>query len=174
MIFILFLCIFCINSQEIQQKSLNIHIIPHSHVDPMWKALPHEYLKTTNKILEGVILSLIHSPNRTFVWESIYFLDNFLTNYGSMSVCDIYSQRDQELLKEWCKSYSNIHQDHHHIFSRKCCTMKQALAHLISTGQFELVGGGWVSHDETLTDYQSKLDNYMIGRRWIAKELGIQ
>lgn len=172
-IYLLFISFIIVKCRQISMKRINIHIIPHSHVDPMWKASPHEYSKITRSILEGVVLSLIDNSNRTFIWESIFFLDLYLHSHGRMSICDVYSnQRNRELLKDWCNLESNSREINPEIVSNKCCTMKEAFAQLLSNGQLEFVGGGWVSHDETLTDYESKLDNYMIGRRWIAKEFG--
>jgi hypothetical protein len=152
------------------QIHVHLHIIPHSHVDPMWKSSPHEYSKSTNKILEGVVLSLIQNPNRTFIWESIFFLDIFLASHGSQNICDLFSQLEQKETNKWCHKHSPIYPHS----SSPCCSMKEAVVKLLSLGQLELVGGGWVSHDETLTDFESKLDNYAVGRHWISRNLGTQ
>ena len=36
---------------------------------------------------------------------------------------------------------------------------KTNLTNLINEGRFEIVGGGWVMHDEVLTDYNMQLLN---------------
>jgi lysosomal alpha-mannosidase len=164
---ILFLCCFsgcCLFSTASPNRiHVSLHLLPHSHVDPMWKSSPHEYSKTTNKILEGAVMSLIQNPNRTFIWESVFFLDVFLTSHGSQNICDLFaSQLEQKETKKWC----GVH------LSSRCCSVKDAVMKLFSNGQLELVGGGWVSHDESLTDYESKLDNFVAGRRWITQKLG--
>lgn len=150
---------------------IHLHLIPHSHVDPMWKSSPSEYSKSTNSILQGVVMSLIQNSNRTFIWESIFFLDLFLTSHGSQNICDLFSgQLEAKETMTWCREHISSHQDS----SSRCCSMKEALIQLLSTGQLELVGGGWVSNDETLTDFESKLNNYAVGRRWISRHLGPQ
>jgi hypothetical protein len=164
---------------ESKRLQINLHLIPHSHVDPMWKHSPEEYSKDTNKILEGVVLSLIQSPNRTFIWESIFFLDLFLTSLGSSTICERFSQQlDREAAKAWCVGSHRVGAGVAPVSGSRsgsrCCSMREALWKVVSNGQLELVGGGWVSHDETLTDFESKLDNYAAGRRWIAHEFGIQ
>jgi alpha-mannosidase II len=175
MAFLILLLAFCCESKRLE---INVHLIPHSHVDPMWKFSPDEYSKETNRILEGAVLSLIQNPNRTFIWESVFFLDLFLTSFGSSNICDHFSQHqlDREVAKTWCGSRHGLALAAARGAGglNRCCSMKEAISKVVSSGQLELVGGGWVSHDETLTDFESKLDNYAAGRRWIAHELGIK
>lgn len=157
MLFFYFLLIFLLNSFLISSISINIHLIPHSHVDPIWKETSKEYLIKTNEILKSILKGLILNSSRTFIWESIYYLDEFLTLNNHYNICYLYeNQIEKKKLKEWCN----------------CCTIKQTILKLLQNGQLELVGGGWISHDETLTNFDGKINNYITGRRWIFNNFG--
>ena len=53
-----------------------------------------------------------------------------------------------------------------------CFSFKESLLFLLEKQQLELVGGGWVSHDEALTDFSSALSSMTLGRSWIVESLG--
>ena len=44
---------------------------------------------------------------------------------------------------------------------------KSRLASLIWEGKFEIVGGGWVQHDESLTNFKAQLLNMEAGLKWL-------
>lgn len=48
-------------------------------------------------------------------------------------------------------------------------TDKKDLAKLINSGQLEIVGGGWVQHDETLTTYYQQMTQMEAGIDWLQK-----
>ena len=60
----------------------------------------------------------------------------------------------------------------------KVPTYKQAMLYLtknrgeLKRGQLEVVGSGWVGHDETLPDYADVLGSMTLGRTSMRKELG--
>lgn len=45
--------------------------------------------------------------------------------------------------------------------------MKDKLTSLLWEGKIEIVGGGWVQHDETLTTYKMQLANIETGINWL-------
>jgi hypothetical protein len=145
---------------------INIHVVPHSHVDPMWLFTSKEYSKRCEIILEKMIITLLLDEKKTFVWESIFFLDDFLTKYGTRSICSHLSVSSQSEKK--MKSNDMI------ILKTKyqCMSYKDSLVLLLDRHQVELVGGGWVAVDEALTDASSALMNMAVGRSWIAENLG--
>ena len=54
---------------------INIHIIPHTHLDPGWLKTPEEYYQSDsiNSIFFTVLNSLTSNPDRTFVINEIYY-----------------------------------------------------------------------------------------------------
>ena len=45
--------------------------------------------------------------------------------------------------------------------------VKDQLTKLIDNGQIEIVGGGWIQHDETLSTYKQQISNMNIGLDWL-------
>lgn len=131
--------------------AVNIHIVPHTHLDPMWRSTPSEYQEVVDKILSSSIQSLLENRNRTFAWESMHFLHNFLLRYGEISSCGQLTSNPQE---------------------KKCFTFRGAVKFLLESGQLEFVGGGWTAQDEALTDFYGSLDDLSLGRRYIRNEFG--
>jgi hypothetical protein len=129
---------------------LRVHVVPHSHVDPMWIYTPETYEEITSTILKGVLEQLFSDNQRSFVWESPYFLNKFVKKMGSELFCPPLSSP----LKGACITYRSL------------------LSRLLREGRFQLVGGGWVSHDESLTGAIQAIHNIADGREWIRNELG--
>jgi len=44
---------------------------------------------------------------------------------------------------------------------------------MIREGRFDLVSGGWSAPDEATTQYDSIIDNLMIGQQFLQKEFGL-
>lgn len=44
---------------------------------------------------------------------------------------------------------------------------------LVRGGQIEVAGGGWVQHEEGVTNVEALLDNFTRGHRFLAEELGV-
>ena len=38
---------------------------------------------------------------------------------------------------------------------------------IIESGRIELVGGGWIQHDETLSSFRQQNTNVETGKKWI-------
>lgn len=53
-------------------------------------------------------------------------------------------------------------------------TMKAKVRKVIKSGQFEIVGGGWVMPDEANTHYFAIIDQLMEGHQFLEKELGVK
>jgi hypothetical protein len=139
-------CLFCRTSSRI----VRLHIIPHSHVDPMWVKTSESYKTVVHTILKNVLISLLENRNRTFIWESPYFLDSFINEYGKHTTCSIFN----------------------HNKGIRCKNFLEAIKYLTENGQLEMVGGGWVSHDEALTSAIQGIDNIATGREWISNTIG--
>ena len=50
--------------------------------------------------------------------------------------------------------------------------MRDFVKELVSTGRLNLVNGGWSAPDETVTNYEDLLSNFMIGHRFLQQEFG--
>ena len=147
---------------------VNVHLIPHTHLDPMWKLTPDEYQKQCNmvtiylahcrfllyvQILGSVIPSMMENSNRTFAWESMHFLHAFLSQHGSANICK--SDLSNTILS-----------------SDDCVTYREAINILLERRQLEFVGGGWTAQDESLTSIFAALDDLSLGRRYITEHFG--
>ena len=60
---------------NIISSDINIHIIPHTHLDPGWLKTPEEYYneESVGSIFSTVLTSLISNPDRTFIITEVYF-----------------------------------------------------------------------------------------------------
>lgn len=160
--FLLQLCICITSSMALESSHTHVHVVPHSHVDPMWLFTSSEYSQRTQLILESTILALLLDETKTFVWDSVFFLDIFFAQEGSRSICSPLSTK-LIFSAEAMNSYRNQY---------RCMSFKEGFGVLLQRKQIELVGGGWVSHDEALTDFSSAVSNMALGRSWIVQSLG--
>jgi alpha-mannosidase len=62
----------------------------------------------------------------------------------------------------WISEYIKEHPD-----------SKARLKNLIDSGQIEIVGGGWVQHDEALTDFESIAKQFEHGHSFLKEEFNI-
>jgi hypothetical protein len=97
------------------------------------------YHNDIERILEGIVASLWSNPNRTFVWAETSFLALWLARRGSANCATCASKQDRPI------------------------TWRHALQHALDTGQLEIVGGGWVQHDEALTTLSANIDQLTLG-----------
>ena len=51
---------------------------------------------------------------------------------------------------------------------------KSKFAHVLASGQFEFVGGSWVQSDEATVEFQSLLENYDTGLRFLRENFGVR
>ena len=60
---------------NIISSDINIHIIPHTHLDPGWLKTPEEYYneESVGSIFTTVLNSLISNPERTFIITEVYY-----------------------------------------------------------------------------------------------------
>ena len=60
---------------NIISSDINIHIIPHTHLDPGWLKTPEEYYneESVGTIFTTILNSLISNPDRTFIITEVYY-----------------------------------------------------------------------------------------------------
>lgn len=139
---VMLLAVFFLLLRAVLSRDITIHVIPHSHMDPMWLFRPDEYAQRADLIMDGVLRELLHHRHKTFTWEGVYFLHHFLLHHGSENTCNRWSQK----------------------VSNKCMTMHEVLLFLINRKQFEVVGGTYTAFDEALTNSYASLNNIITGR----------
>ncbi|KAL7675293.1 hypothetical protein ACOME3_001556 [Neoechinorhynchus agilis] len=125
----------CIHNSD---ALLNIHIIPHSHMDVGWLKTVEEYYYGLNDqiqhagvqfIFDSVVKELTLDHDKTFVFcEMAYFW-------------------------RWWMRQSN--------------STKHTVKSLLTNGQLQIVGGGWVSNDEACAHYGSVIEQMALGLRFL-------
>ncbi|XP_064076019.1 lysosomal alpha-mannosidase-like [Vanessa tameamea] len=123
--------------------ALNVHVIPHSHMDAGWVKTFDEYYYGTKTsvssanvqlIYHSVLSELIHDKRRKFTFsETAYFW-------------------------RWWKEQRG--------------TTRATFRSLVAEGRIEFAGGGWVQADEATIDYLQLLDQYTWGLRKLNDTLG--
>ena len=113
-------------SEMLGNQTLNLFLLPHSHLDPGWIMTFEEYYTLkVKKILENVIDDIWEDKfniSKKFTWCETSFLQRFWTD------------------------------------PKVAAVSKSRLEVLLRSGQFEIVGGGWVQHDESLTTYKMQIE----------------
>ncbi|XP_069356925.1 lysosomal alpha-mannosidase-like [Maniola hyperantus] len=123
--------------------ALNVHIIPHSHMDAGWVKTFDEYyygtkmtISTANVqiIYHSVLSELLHDKRRKFTFsETAYFW-------------------------RWWKEQR--------------ASTRATFRTLVAEGRIQFAGGGWVQADEATADYLQLLDHYTWGLRKLNDTLG--
>ncbi|CAH2101690.1 unnamed protein product [Euphydryas editha] len=123
--------------------ALNVHIIPHSHMDAGWVKTFDDYYYGTKSsvssanvqlIYHSVLSELLHDKRRKFTFsETAYFW-------------------------RWWKEQRG--------------TTRATFRSLVAEGRIEFAGGGWVQSDEATVDYLQLLDQYTWGLRKLNDTLG--
>ena len=125
-------------------RSLNVHIVPHTHDDVGWLKTVEQYYwgqnntiqnVTVNDILDTVIESLQEAPHRTFTYV------------------------EQKFFSMWWKEQPP--------------EIKDTVRRLVSDGQLTFVNGGWCMHDEAATHYVGMIDQTWLGHSFLKQELGV-
>jgi alpha-mannosidase len=60
----------------------------------------------------------------------------------------------------------------HMWYTRQNPKMQQDAKMLIKQGRLEIAMGGWVAPDETCTNYEDVINNFIVGHHWLKKEFG--
>ncbi|CAH4036337.1 unnamed protein product [Pieris brassicae] len=128
---------------QTRDGALNVHVIPHSHMDAGWVKTFDEYyygtktsISTANvqMIYHSVLSELLHDKRRKFTFsETAYFW-------------------------RWWKEQRG--------------STRATFRSLVAEGRIQFAGGGWVQADEATSHYLHILDQYTWGLRKINDTLG--
>lgn len=126
-----------------QPAALDVHLCPHSHNDPGWRAtywqlytsvVPTDNDYAVRDIYTSVVAALSASPTRTFAAELAVF---------------------------WSAWWSEAN-----------ATQRAAARALVASGQIEFTGGGWTQSDEAITRFEDMVDQTTLGHLWVASAMG--
>lgn len=118
---------------------INVHLVPHSHDDVGW-------LKTVDQYYYG-------SKTRIQKAGVQYILDSVV----------------QELLRDPNKRF--IYVESAFFFkwwNEQTDELQEQVKQLVSEGRLEFIGGAWSMNDEATTHYQSTIDQFTWGLRYVA------
>lgn len=125
-------------------KTLFVHMIPHTHDDVGWVKTVDEYFTgyrpgnshaSVELILDEVIEALQENERRKFTYVEMKFFTMWY-----------YEQNDKT---------------------------KQVVKDLIKSGRLEITQGGWVATDEACPNYEDMILNIQKGHQFLKKEFGI-
>ncbi|XP_068150676.1 lysosomal alpha-mannosidase-like [Drosophila tropicalis] len=127
----------------LRQDMINVHLVPHSHDDVGW-------LKTFDQYYYGAENQIQHAGVQ-------YILDSVV----------------QELLKDSNRRFIQVETSFFFKwFNEQSETIKLAVNKLVENGQLEFTGGGWSMNDEAAAHYQSIIDQFSVGLKYLSDSFG--
>ncbi|EDW76038.1 uncharacterized protein Dwil_GK14880 [Drosophila willistoni] len=128
---------------ELDKDKINVHLIAHSHDDVGWlKTVDQYYYGTENQIHRGRVERIFD----TVIHE---LLKNSKRRFVQVEILFFF------------KWYNDQSED-----------LKLAVKKLVDNGQLEFAGGGWTMNDEATTHYQSIIDQYNVGLKFLRDTFG--
>eukprot|EP00934_Nitzschia_sp_Nitz4_P002969 Nitzschia sp. Nitz4//scaffold272_size25479//12374//15946//NITZ4_008309-RA/size25479-snap-gene-0.1-mRNA-1//-1//CDS//3329545225//2959//frame0 len=127
-----------------QPRTLNVHVVPHTHDDVGWLKTVEQYYFGQNMtiqhacvkdILDTVVSSLLENPSRTFTYVEIKFFSMW--------------------------------------WNRQTDAVKDDVRYLVANKQLSFANGGWCMHDEAATHYIGMIDQTTLGHQFLSRELGV-
>lgn len=124
---------------------INIYLVAHSHLDPGWiNTLDEYYTAKVKYILDNVVEELWKASP-----ASQPHVDPVPKGGRKFTWCETV------FLEKWWKDPATNEM------------MRTRLRHALQEGRFEIVGGGWVQHDESLTNYKMQVQQMNTGFDWL-------
>ncbi|KAH8328536.1 hypothetical protein KR067_010551 [Drosophila pandora] len=122
---------------------INVHLVPHSHDDVGWlKTVDQYYYGSQNKIQHAGVQ---------------YILDTVV----------------QELLKDSSRRFIQVETFFFaKWYSEQSDTVQQAVQKLVAEGRLEFTGGAWSMNDEATVHYQSVIDQFNLGLKYLKDNFG--
>ncbi|RUS91017.1 hypothetical protein EGW08_001234, partial [Elysia chlorotica] len=133
---------------KIEKGVLNVHLVPHSHIDVGWLKSVDEYYTGEGDgdhgntlyagcvrcILNNTLQELVKNPSRTFIFAEMKYFSRF---WHEASMAE-----------------------------------KNTIRQLIKERRLEIVNGGWVMSDAGVTVYNDIIDQHTLGFDFIRETLG--
>lgn len=133
---------------ECTPSSPCVHLVAHSHMDPGWRNTFDQYvIGSGNGIHRSAVLACARDPARRFTFGDAAFLVRWLESEGGEAPPEdcVYSPTPSR--------------------GRGPCgtTWLELFRSLVRDGRVDVVGGGWVSHDEAVTPVHLAAANFDAG-----------
>jgi hypothetical protein len=135
------------NEKKELQRTLNVHICPHTHDDVGWLKTVDQYFYGLNNTIQQAHVSLI--------------LDNVLNELQ-----DPHTKHNRTFTYVEMKFFSKW-------YLTLPPALKNSLKELIKEEKFSFANGGWCMHDEAATHYMGMIDQTSLGHQFLLKELGV-
>lgn len=117
---------------------INIHMVPHSHDDVGW-------LKTVDQYFYGHKSNIQHAGVQ-------YIIDTVIA----------------ELIKDPSRRFIQVETSFFaKWWAEQSETAKSIVRKLVNEGRLEFTGGAWSMNDEAAVNYQSVIDQFTLGLKWV-------
>uniref|UniRef100_A0A182U141 alpha-mannosidase n=1 Tax=Anopheles melas TaxID=34690 RepID=A0A182U141_9DIPT len=127
----------------VKEGMLNVHLVAHTHDDVGW-------LKTVDQYYYGS-RSTIQKAGVQYILDSVV----------------------QELLKDAARRFIFVESAFmHKWYIEQSEEMRQTVKDLVSEGRLEFIGGAWSMNDEAAVHYQSVIDQFTWGLRFLNDTFG--
>ncbi|KAK4414075.1 putative alpha-mannosidase [Sesamum alatum] len=131
-------------SQGIVPGKINVHLVPHTHDDVGWlKTVDQYYVGSNNSIQGACVQNVLDS-----------LIPALLADKNRKFV-----YVEQAFFQRWWRQQSEA--------------MKKTVQMLVSSGQLELINGGWCMHDEAATHYIDMIDQTTLGHKYIKEQFNV-
>ena len=142
---------------ECTPSSPCVHLVAHSHMDPGWRNTFDQYIiGSGNGIHRSAVLACARDPARRFTFGDAAFLVRWLESEGGEAPPEdcVYSPTPSR--------------------GRGPCgtTWLELFRSLVRDGRVDVVGGGWVSHDEAVTPVHLAAANFDAGADALRAVIG--
>ena len=156
-----------------------VHLVPHTHLDPGWRDTFEGYHRSfASRIHPSVVLALAADHRKRFAFADISFLARWLEESGDARVPSTCaydprrptSPRDVTVLDaSWRPERRGARAAKAFAAEKTACpeTWSALCRRLVREGRLDVVGGGWVSHDEATTPVDLAAAQYDEGMRTV-------
>ncbi|KAF5957251.1 hypothetical protein HYC85_004476 [Camellia sinensis] len=131
-------------SQGVVPGKLNVHMVPHSHDDVGWlKTIDQYYVGSNNTIQGACVQNVLDS-----------LIPALLADKNRKFIF-----AEQAFFQRWWRDQSEA--------------VQSITKQFVSSGQLELINGGWCMHDEATSHYIDMIDQTTLGHRFIKEEFNV-
>ncbi|XP_076960936.1 putative alpha-mannosidase At5g13980 [Bidens hawaiensis] len=131
-------------AQGVVKGKLNVHLVPHSHDDVGWlKTVDQYYVGSSNTIQAACVQNILDSTIQALLADK---------NRKFIYV-------EQAFFQRWWREQS--------------VATQAKVKRLVSSGQLEMINGGWCMHDEAAPHYIDMIDQTTYGHKFIKEQFNV-